>query len=197
MTDLILDATGYFYHPSAIIDKGAQIGKDTRIWHWVHICSGAKIGRNCSLGQGVFVANKVEIGNDVKIQNNVSIYDDVTLEDEVFCGPSMVFTNIVNPRANIERKEEYRKTVVKKGASIGANATIVCGNSIGENSFVAAGAVVTKDVENFSLVAGVPATQIDWISSAGYQIKFDKFGKGECVETGEEFLLERNKVRKL
>jgi len=197
MTDLILHAKGYFYHPSAIIDKGAQIGKDTRIWHWVHICSGAKIGSNCSLGQGVFVANKVEIGNDVKIQNNVSIYDDVTLEDEVFCGPSMVFTNVVNPRASIERKDEYRKTVVKKGASIGANATIICGNSIGENSFVAAGAVVTKDVRNFSLVAGVPATQIDWISTTGHQIKFDKFGKGECIKTGEEFLLKRNKVRKL
>lgn len=157
----------YEVHETAIIDEGASIGKQTKVWHWVHICGGAKIGEKCSFGQNVYIANDVDIGNNVKVQNNVSIYDSVTLEDDVFCGPSMVFTNVINPRSSIERKDEYKKTLVKKGASIGANATIICGVTLGEFSFVAAGSVVTKDVEPFALVAGVPARQIGWVDEGG------------------------------
>lgn len=157
----------YFKHDTAIIDEGAQIGKGSKIWHWAHVCSGAKIGDNCNLGQNVFVGNRVNLGSGVKVQNNVSIYDDVILEDDVFCGPSCVFTNVYNPRSHIERKNEYRKTVVEKGATIGANATIVCGNKIGRYSMVGAGAVVTKDVLPHALVVGVPARQIGWVSHAG------------------------------
>lgn len=157
----------YTKHETAIIDSGAEIGEGTRIWHWVHICGGAKIGQNCSLGQNVFVGNKVTIGNGVKIQNNVSVYDNVTLEDDVFCGPSMVFTNVYNPRAAVNRKNEYRDTIVKKGATLGANCTIVCGVSIGKYAFVGAGAVVTKDVPDYALVVGVPAKQIGWMNEDG------------------------------
>ena len=159
--------TEYDVHETAIIDKGAIIGKDTKIWHWVHICKGATIGENCSFGQNVYVANDVKIGNNVKVQNNVSIYDSVRLEDNVFCGPSMVFTNVINPRSSIERKDEYKTTLVKKGTSIGANATIICGVTLGEYSFVAAGSVVTKDVKPFELVAGVPAKPIGWVDESG------------------------------
>ena len=157
-------------HPSAIVDDGAQLGAGTRVWHFAHICSGARIGENCSLGQGVFVGHQVVIGNRVKIQNQVSVYDGVTLEDEVFCGPSMVFTNVVNPRAAVERKHEYRPTLVKRGATLGANCTIVCGATIGAYAFVAAGAVVRSDVPDHALVAGVPAKPIGWMSRHGHRL---------------------------
>ena len=157
----------FFKHETAIIDEGATIGSDTRIWHWTHVCGGATIGNHCVLGQNVFIANRVRIGNQVKIQNNVSVYDDVILEDDVFCGPSMVFTNVINPRAHIERKQEYKQTRVKKGASLGANCTVICGNTIGEYAMIGAGAVVTKDVKPHALMAGVPARQMGWVSHAG------------------------------
>jgi len=157
-------------HPTAIVDEGAQLGDGTHVWHWVHISSGAKIGERCSFGQNVYVGNDVLIGNNVKVQNNVSIYDAVTLQDDVFCGPSMVFTNVYNPRSAIIRKNEYRRTLVKKGATIGANATIVCGVTLGEYSFIAAGAVVNKDVNPFALMAGVPARQIGWMNQQGERV---------------------------
>lgn len=160
-------------HPTAIVDDGAELGDGTRVWHWVHISGGAKIGRACSFGQGVFVGNDVVIGDNVKVQNNVSIYDAVTLEDDVFCGPSMVFTNVNNPRSAINRKNEYRRTMVRRGATIGANATIVCGHELGENCFIAAGAVVTQDVPAFALMAGVPARRIGWMSRAGARLGDD------------------------
>ena len=160
-----------FIHDTAIIDKGASIGSGTKIWHWVHVCSQAQIGRNCSFGQNVYIANDVTIGNNVKVQNNFSIYDSVIIEDNVFCGPSMVFTNVINPRAAIERKSEYKRTLVKKGASIGANATIICGVEIGEYSFVAAGAGVTKDVKPYQMVAGVPAIPLGWVDKLGNKIE--------------------------
>ncbi|MGD1875972.1 MAG: DapH/DapD/GlmU-related protein [Kiloniellaceae bacterium] len=160
-------------HPTAIVDDGARIGPGSRVWHWVHVCGGAVIGENCSLGQNVFVGNRVVLGNNVKVQNNVSIYDDITLEDGVFCGPSCVFTNVVNPRAEIERKSEYKPTVVERGATIGANATIVCGYRLGAYCFIAAGAVVTKDVAAFALMAGVPARRIGWMSKAGARLGDD------------------------
>jgi UDP-2-acetamido-3-amino-2,3-dideoxy-glucuronate N-acetyltransferase len=163
----------FFKHDTAIIDAGAQIGEGTKVWHWAHICGGASIGRNCVFGQNVFVANRVHIGNNVKVQNNVSIYDDVTLEDDVFCGPSMVFTNVINPRAHIERKDEYRKTLVKKGATLGANCTIVCGYVIGQYALIGAGAVITKDVKPHAVMAGVPAKHIGWVSHAGEILKDD------------------------
>ena len=158
-------------HPTAIIDEGAEIGADSRIWHWVHICGGARIGAGCSLGQNVFVGNDVVIGNNVKIQNNVSVYDRVTLEDDVFCGPSMVFTNVYNPRSAIPRKDEYRPTLVKKGATLGANCTIICGVTIGAYAFIGAGAVITKDVPDFALMAGVPARQIGKVNEAGERVE--------------------------
>lgn len=178
-------------HESAIVDDGAQIGDNTRVWHFVHVCSGAQIGESCSLGQNVFVGNKVTIGNNVKVQNNVSVYDNVHLEDDVFCGPSMVFTNVYNPRSFIERKTEYRDTLVKRGATLGANCTIVCGVTIGEYSLVGAGAVVNKDVKPFSLMVGVPAKQIGWISKHGEQLNLPLNGKGEsiCEHTGERYIL--------
>ena len=161
----------FIKHETALVDDGASIGDGTMIWHWVHICSGAKIGINCSLGQNVYVANNVEIGNGCKIQNNVSIYDEVYLEDDVFCGPSMVFTNVINPRSAVNRKDEYKKTYVRKGASIGANATIICGVTIGKYAFIAAGAVVTKDVEPYALMAGIPAVRIGWMNKDGIRVK--------------------------
>ena len=160
----------YTAHPTAIIDEGAQIGEGTRIWHWVHVCAGAQIGRDCSLGQAVFVANQVIIGNNVKIQNNVSVYDGVILEDDVFCGPSMVFTNVINPRSAVNRRHEYRPTQVKRGATLGANCTIVCGVVIGEYAFIGAGAVVTHDVAPYALMVGVPARQIGWMNKEGERV---------------------------
>lgn len=157
-------------HASAIVDDGAQIGEGTRIWHWVHVSAGAKIGRACSFGQNVFVANDVVIGDNVKVQNNVSIYDAVTLEDDVFCGPSMVFTNVMNPRSAVSRKHEYRRTVVRRGATIGANATVVCGHEIGEYAFVGAGAVVTRDVAPYALVVGAPARRLGWMCRCGERL---------------------------
>ena len=168
-------------HETAIIDKGATIGDGTRIWHWTHICGGAVIGQKCSLGQNVFIGNKVLIGNNVKIQNNVSVYDNVTLEDDVFCGPSMVFTNVYNPRSAITRKDEYRDTLVKQGATLGANCTIVCGVTVGRYAFVGAGAVVNKDVPDYALMVGVPARQIGWMSEYGEQLKLPFDGNGYIV----------------
>ncbi len=178
-------------HSTAIVDDGAQIGSTTRVWHWVHVCSGAVIGEGCSLGQNVFVGNKVRIGDRVKIQNNVSVYDNVTLENDVFCGPSMVFTNVYNPRAAIERKSEYRNTLVRLGATLGANCTIVCGSTIGSYAFVGAGAVVNKDVPDFALVVGVPARQIGWMSRHGEQLDLPLTGNGQanCPATGDQYVL--------
>lgn len=157
-------------HPTAVVDEGAQIGAGTKVWHWVHVSSGAIIGRNCALGQNVFVGNRGVLGNNVRVQNNVSIYDDVTLEDDVFCGPSMVFTNVINPRAHIARKHEYRPTLVRQGASIGANATIVCGIEIGRYAMIGAGAVVTQDVPAYALLTGVPARQTGWVCQCGVKL---------------------------
>jgi UDP-2-acetamido-3-amino-2,3-dideoxy-glucuronate N-acetyltransferase len=157
----------YFVHETAIIDDGAKIGDGTKIWHWAHICGKADIGNDCVFGQNVFVANRVKIGHKVKVQNNVSIYDDVVLEDDVFCGPSMVFTNVYNPRAHIERKDEYRQTLIKQGATLGANCTIICGNTIGQYAMIGAAAVITKDVKPHALMVGVPAKQMGWVSHAG------------------------------
>lgn len=186
----------YFCHESAIVDDGAAIGSDTRIWHWVHVCSGARIGARCSLGQNVFVGNRVVIGNDVKIQNNVSVYDNVVLEDGVFCGPSMVFTNVYNPRALVERKNEYRDTLVCKGATLGANCTIICGVRIGAFAFVAAGAVVRGDIGDFALVAGVPAQQIGWMSAFGERLDLPLTGDGraDCPHSGDQYILAGNRV---
>ena len=181
----------FYAHPSAIIDPGAKIGKGTKIWHFCHIGPEAVIGERCSLGQNVYVG-KAKIGNGVKIQNNVSVYDEVEIEDDVFCGPSMVFTNVYNPRASISRKHEYRETVVKKGATIGANATIVCGVTLGEYCFIGAGAVVNRDVKPYALMVGVPAKQVGWISRHGEKLNLPQNGNGEaaCPMTGEKYRLE-------
>jgi len=184
-------------HPTAIIDNGAQIGDGTRIWHWVHISGGAQIGERCSFGQNVFIANDVRIGSNVKVQNNVSIYDAVTLEDDVFCGPSMVFTNVYNPRAAVTRKDEYRPTTVKKGATLGANCTIVCGITVGEYAFVAAGAVINRDVKPYALMAGVPARQIGWMSQHGERLTLPLNGTAEakCPSTGMRYKLDNGICR--
>jgi UDP-2-acetamido-3-amino-2,3-dideoxy-glucuronate N-acetyltransferase len=176
-------------HPSAIVDDGAVLGAGTRVWHFAHVCAGARIGAGCSLGQNVFIGNDVRIGNKVKIQNNVSVYDAVTLEDEVFCGPSAVFTNVYNPRAAVVRKDEYRPTRVRRGATLGANCTIVCGVTIGRYAFIAAGAVVTRDVPDFALMAGVPARQSGWISRFGERLALEN-GRALCPHTGELYLLQ-------
>jgi UDP-2-acetamido-3-amino-2,3-dideoxy-glucuronate N-acetyltransferase len=182
-------------HASAIVDPGAEVGEGSRIWHWVHVAAGARIGRGCSLGQGVYVAPRAVIGDNVRIQNNVSVYDEVTLEDHVFCGPSMVFTNVINPRSEISRKSDYRKTLVRRGATLGANCTIVCGVTIGAHAFVGAGAVVNRDVPDFALMVGVPAKQIGWMSRYGEQLELPLNGDGEatCPHTGERYRL-RNGV---
>jgi UDP-2-acetamido-3-amino-2,3-dideoxy-glucuronate N-acetyltransferase len=178
-------------HPSAIVDEGARIGDGTRVWHWVHVCGGAVIGERCSLGQNVFVGNRVRIGNNVKIQNNVSVYDNVTLEDDVFCGPSMVFTNVYNPRSAVSRKDEYRDTLVRRGATLGANCTIVCGVTIGEYAFIGAGSVVNRDVPSFALMVGVPARQIGWMSRFGERLDLPLSGDAStvCPHTGERYAL--------
>lgn len=186
----------YTKHETAIIDEGAQIGEGTRVWHWVHVCGKAVIGSKCSLGQNVFVGNKVIIGNNVKVQNNVSVYDNVTLEDDVFCGPSMVFTNVYNPRSAVTRKDEYRDTLVKRGATLGANCTIVCGVTIGEYAFVGAGSVINKDVPAFALMVGVPARQIGWMSRYGERIDLPVTGDGNytCPNTGDVYVLKSGLV---
>ena len=178
-------------HATAIVDEGAHIGDGTRVWHWVHVSSGARIGQRCSLGQGVYVGSDVVIGNNVKIQNNVSVYDAVTLEDDVFCGPSMVFTNVYNPRSAVTRKDEYRKTLVRRGATLGANCTIVCGTTIGEYAFVGAGAVVNQDVPSFALMVGVPARQLGWMSRFGERLALPTHGDGVavCPHTQERYLV--------
>lgn len=167
--------------PTAIVDEGAVIGAGTRIWHWVHVCSGAVIGERCSLGQNVFVGNRVQIGSNVKIQNNVSVYDNVTLEDGVFCGPSMVFTNVINPRSEVSRKHEFQATLVRRGATLGANSTIVCGSVIGAYAFIGAGAVVTGDVRPFALMVGVPARQMGWMSAHGERVPLPLQGEGKWI----------------
>ena len=186
---------GVTIHPSAIVDAGAKIGKGSRVWHFVHVCSGATIGERCSLGQNVFVGNRVTIGNNVKIQNNVSVYDNVTLEDDVFCGPSMVFTNVINPRSAIERKNEYLDTRVKQGATLGANCTVVCGVTIGRHAFVAAGAVVTKDVPDYALMMGVPARQAGWMGEHGERLVQKDSKTFECPATGRKFVLSEAGLR--
>lgn len=182
----------FYQHETAIVDNGAEIGEGSRVWHFVHVCGGAKIGKDVSLGQNVFVGNKVTIGDNCKIQNNVSVYDNVYLEDGVFCGPSMVFTNVYNPRSLIERKDQYRDTIVKKGATLGANCTIVCGVTIGEFAFVGAGAVVNKDVPAYALMVGVPAKQIGWMSEFGEQLDLPLSGQAEavCQHTGKVYKLD-------
>ena len=189
----------YTAHPTAIIDDGATIGAGTRIWHWVHVASGAVIGERCSLGQNVFVGSRVVIGTNCRIQNNVSVYDNVTLEDDVFCGPSMVFTNVYNPRSHVPRKNEYRDTLVKRGATLGANSTIVCGVTIGEFAFVGAGAVVNRHVKSFALMAGVPAKQIGWMSAHGARLALPLTSDGEaaCPESGERYRLKNGTVTRV
>jgi UDP-2-acetamido-3-amino-2,3-dideoxy-glucuronate N-acetyltransferase len=189
------DAT-YWAHETAIVDAGASIGKGTRVWHWTHVCSGAVIGARCSFGQNVFVSNKVVIGDNVKIQNNVSVYDDVTLEDDVFCGPSMVFTNVINPRSHVSRKDEYQATRVKRGASIGANATVVCGHTIGEYAFIGAGAVVTHDVEPYALMVGTPARRVAWICACGNRLP-DRSGVQSCTDCASRYTLSNERCTPL
>jgi len=187
----------YFAHETAVIDDGCEIGIGTKIWHFSHIMPNCKIGKNCNLGQNVVVSPNVILGENVKVQNNVSIYSGVICEDDVFLGPSMVFTNVINPRSAIIRRGEYLKTLVKKGASIGANATIVCGNNIGEYAFIGAGAVVTKEIKPYALVVGNPSKQIGWISEYGHKLEFDKQGLATCKESGEKYQLKNNKVEKI
>jgi UDP-2-acetamido-3-amino-2,3-dideoxy-glucuronate N-acetyltransferase len=187
-------STDNFVHETAIIDQGAQIGSNTKIWHFTHVMGTALIGQNCNIGQNVYVDKNVNIGNGVKIQNNVSVYANVTIEDDCFLGPSMVFTNVMNPRAFVERKTEFKNTLVKKGCSIGANATIVCGTTLGEYSFIGAGTVVTKDVPNFAMVVGVPAKQIGWMSKHGEKLIFNNEGIAICPSTQEKYKLVNNLV---
>jgi UDP-2-acetamido-3-amino-2,3-dideoxy-glucuronate N-acetyltransferase len=187
----------YFAHPSAFIDEGCKIGDDTKIWHFSHIMSNCSIGNNCNIGQNVVVSPDVVLGNNVRVQNNVSIYTGVICEDDVFLGPSMVFTNVINPRSAISRKSEYKQTLVEKGATIGANATIVCGHSIGKFAFIGAGAVVTKDVKPYSLVLGNPARHVGWMSEYGHRLHFSSTGIAKCPESGDEYVIEEGNVRKL
>lgn len=189
----------FYKHDSAIVDDGAQIGEGSRVWHFVHVCSGARVGRGVSLGQNVFIGNKVSVGDHCKIQNNVSVYDNVHLEEGVFCGPSMVFTNVYNPRSLIERKDEYRNTLVKRGATLGANCTIVCGVVIGEFAFIGAGAVINKDVPAYALMVGVPAKQIGWMSEYGEKLNLGVLGNGEaiCEHTGSRYVLNNGVLNKV
>ena len=187
----------YFSHETAIIDKGCLIGKDTKIWHFSHLMTDSVVGENCNIGQNVVISPKVVLGSNVKVQNNVSIYTGVVCENDVFLGPSMVFTNVINPRSAVIRRNDYMSTIVGKGASIGANATIVCGNNIGKFSFVGAGAVVTKEVLNYSLVVGNPSKHIGWVSEYGHRLNFNDQGIGKCIESGQEYLLENNRVKKI
>jgi UDP-2-acetamido-3-amino-2,3-dideoxy-glucuronate N-acetyltransferase len=184
----------YFSHPTAVVDEGATIGEGSKIWHFSHVMPGAVIGRNCNLGQNVFVANGVVLGDNVKVQNNVSIYEGVVCEDDVFLGPSMVFTNVINPRSAVNRKDAYMKTVVGKGATIGANATIVCGNNIGAYAFIGAGAVVTKDVPAYALVVGNPGRQTGWMSESGARLHFNETGDARCPESGVQYQLSNGTV---
>ncbi len=186
----------YYVHPSSVIDEGANIGAGTKVWHFCHIMGSAILGNDCNLGQNVFVANDVKLGNNVKVQNNVSIYTGVTCEDDVFLGPSMVFTNVTNPRSGVNRRGTYSKTHVGKGASIGANATIVCGHDIGSYAFIGAGAVVTKDIPAYALVVGNPAKQIGWMSEYGHRLTFNEAGIAVCPESKEQYLLNNNSVKK-
>jgi UDP-2-acetamido-3-amino-2,3-dideoxy-glucuronate N-acetyltransferase len=184
----------YFSHETAIIDANSSIGEGTKIWHFSHIMANCKIGEGCNIGQNVVISPEVELGNNVKVQNNVSIYTGVTCEDDVFLGPSMVFTNVINPRSHVNRRGQYAKTIVRKGASIGANATIVCGHEIGEFAFIGAGAVVTKEVLPYALVVGNPARQIGWMSKFGHKLIFDENGLANCPESGEKYQLNENKL---
>jgi len=186
--------SNYFSHETAIIDANSSIGEGTKIWHFSHIMANCKIGEGCNIGQNVVISPEVELGNNVKVQNNVSIYTGVTCEDDVFLGPSMVFTNVINPRSHVNRRGQYAKTIVRKGASIGANATIVCGHEIGEFAFIGAGAVVTKEVLPYALVVGNPARQIGWMSKFGHKLIFDENGLANCPESGEKYQLNENKL---
>jgi UDP-2-acetamido-3-amino-2,3-dideoxy-glucuronate N-acetyltransferase len=188
--------SNYFAHSTAVIDEGCEIGEGTKIWHFSHIMPNCKIGKRCNLGQNVVVSPGVILGENVKVQNNVSIYTGVICEDDVFLGPSMVFTNVINPRSAIVRKEEYKQTLVKKGASIGANATVICGNTIGEYALIGAGAVITKDVPAYALLVGNPAKQIGWVSEYGHRLQFEN-NLATCPESGEKYKLENNAVTKL
>jgi UDP-2-acetamido-3-amino-2,3-dideoxy-glucuronate N-acetyltransferase len=187
----------YFAHPTAVIDEGCEIGSGTKIWHFSHLMKGCKIGDDCSIGQNVFIGTNVVLGRNVKVQNNVSIYDGVICEDDVFLGPSMVFTNVINPRSAIPRKNEFRHTFVRNGATIGANATIVCGNEIGTYAFVGAGAVVTKPVPAYAMILGNPGKQKGWMSEQGFTLQFDKEGKGVCEGSGEQYFLKEGMVTKM
>jgi UDP-2-acetamido-3-amino-2,3-dideoxy-glucuronate N-acetyltransferase len=191
------DPAPYYVHPTAVIDEGARIGRGSHIWHFCHLMSACRLGENCNLGQNVFVGKGVRLGNNVKVQNNVSIYEGVSCEDDVFLGPSMVFTNIINPRSAIVRKGQYLRTLVKKGATIGANATIVCGNTIGAYAFVGAGSVVTHDVPDYALVTGNPARQSGWMSAYGHKLNFDEDGKAICPESGQLYRLEKGKCERV
>jgi UDP-2-acetamido-3-amino-2,3-dideoxy-glucuronate N-acetyltransferase len=190
-------AEKYFAHSSAVIDEGCEIGEGVKIWHFSHIMPGCRIGDGCNIGQNVVVSPRVVLGKNVRVQNNVSIYEGVVCEDDVFLGPSMVFTNVINPRSAVSRKHEYLPTFVRKGASIGANATIVCGNEIGEYAFIGAGAVVTKAIAAYALVVGNPAKQKGWMSEYGHRLRFDEQNKAVCEESGEIYILENNTVRKI
>lgn len=183
-----------FIHNSSIVEEGAIIGSKTKIWHWTHVCSGAKIGKNCNIGQNVFISGSVKVGNNVKIQNNVSLYDGVILEDDVFCGPSVVFTNVINPRSFVNRKNQFKKTIIQKGASLGANSTLICGVRIGKYSLIGAGSVVTKNVKDFSLNVGNPSLHIGWISKFGNRLDLPVEGVGECMcpSTKEKYVLNKN-----
>lgn len=187
----------YFIHETAVVDNGARIGNGTKVWHFSHLMPNCTIGENCSLGQNVYVASHVSLGNNVKVQNNVSIYEGVVCEDDVFLGPSMVFTNVINPRSAVIRKNEFKKTLVKKGATIGANATILCGIEIGEFAFIGAGAVVTKNVNAYALVTGNPATQSGWMSEAGYKLDFNSTGIAICLESNQQYKFENGAVTKI
>ena len=192
-----MDSKNYFVHESSYVDEPCQIGKGTKIWHFSHVMKNSVIGENCNIGQNVVVSPEVKLGNNVKIQNNVSLYTGVVCEDDVFLGPSMVFTNVINPRSGIIRKDEFMKTIVKKGASIGANATILCGNNIGKYAFIGAGAVVTKEVQDYALVVGNPSKNIGWMSEFGNRLNFDSKGIAICDNTGSKYKLSNNRIKKI